>query len=203
MDPRMLEPNSRKYKEQKAREVEKKNEKVVKGKVSVKKKSWWSSFITDDIGSIGTYVKDELLIPRIKSIIVDIITGSTERFFDVGPSRSSSTQTAYYKGATTNYNERYKKAKDEPSVKRSKFDLKDLIFENRSDAEDVKDQLEAMIEQYDTASVADLWDFVGKPEEAEFTDNNYGWTIGDIRDFKVHYTGNGYRLDLPTTRVLR
>lgn len=200
MDPRMLEPNSHKYKE----EQRKKREKVVSGEVSIKKKSWWSSFISDDIGSIGSYVKNDLLIPRIKSIIVDIITGSTERFFGVGSSaRGRETSTAYYKGANTAYNDKYKNSRSEQSSSRTKFNFKDIIFKERSDAEDVKDQLEAMIEQYGSAAVADLWDFLGKPEEIDFTDNKYGWTIGDIKDFKVHYVGNGYRLSLPRTSALR
>lgn len=183
-------------------EREKKVDKVVKGKVTMKKKPWWSKLINDDIDSIGTYIKDEVLIPRIKSTIVDTINGSTERIFGVGRTSSAPSNT-FYKTANTNYSKMHKREEAQPK-KTSKFEFKDIIFESRSDAEDVKDQIEAIIDTYGTASVADLYDLLGvNQDQVDFTDNYYGWYIGDVKGFSVHYVNNGYRLNIPRPTVIK
>ena len=200
MDARMLEPNSHRYKEEKVREEEK-PEKVVSGKVTLKKKPWWSKFINEDMGSIGNYIVEDTLIPRIKQAIVDIITGSTERIFGVGKSRYYSGSS--YRSSNVDYHDKYRReAKRESNERQQRRDLKDIILERREDAEEVRDQLEAMIDQYGTASVADLWDFLGV-EDFDFTDNYYGWYAGDVKHFGVHYVGNGYRLSLPKPTVTK
>ena len=77
------------------------------------------------------------------------------------------------------------------------IDYDDIIFETRADAELVLDQLEAVINQYQVASVADLYDRAGITPPRGYTTNKYGWT--DIRTAKVARIRDGYILQLPRT----
>lgn len=53
--------------------------------------------------------------------------------------------------------------------------------------------MDELIDTYGLASVADLYDLVGKT--CEYTDNNYGWN--DIRSAAVVRVRDGYLLKLP------
>ena len=50
-----------------------------------------------------------------------------------------------------------------------------------------------LIETYESVSVADLYDLVGKP--CNYTDNKYGWT--NIRNVEPVRVRDGYILKLP------
>ena len=48
-----------------------------------------------------------------------------------------------------------------------------IVFESRSDAEDVLDALSEILEQYDDVTVADLFQLAGQTPNS--TDSDYGW----------------------------
>lgn len=201
MDYSTLPPNSHKSKEETAEKKER-VKKAVKGKVTVKKRSFkdrfFSNLISEDAGSIGDYIIDDLLIPTIKNTIVSLITGSAERIFGTS---STTVKGAKYVKSNASYVD-YTAASNTPKTnkKGARYDFKNAIFENRTDAEDVKDALTALIEgQYRCATVADFYDLIG--EDPEFTDNNYGWT--NPKYFSVTYTNGGYRLNLPNPSPLK
>ena len=75
----------------------------------------------------------------------------------------------------------------------------DIILESRGEAEEVLDSLCDLIETYQIASVADLYDLVG--ETPEYTDNKYGWT--NLRNADVERVRDGYRLKLPKAKPIR
>ena len=53
--------------------------------------------------------------------------------------------------------------------------------------------LEDMIDQYDIASVADLYDLVGIV--GSYTDNKYGWT--SVRSARIERVRDGYVIRMP------
>ena len=201
MDYRNLPSNSHKSKEEQPRE---KKEKITTGKVTMKKKSLvrriLSGLIEDDAKSIGDYIVEDVLQPTLKNTILSIITGSAERIFG-GSAKPNQT---YYKKSNAsyvNYSSMSKQKSETKPRSTSRYDFSDIIFENRGDAEDVKDAITALIEgQYKAATVADLYDLIGI-EETEFTDNNYGWT--NPKNFSVSFTNGGYRLNVPNPIPLR
>lgn len=175
-----------------------KKPKITTGKVTVKKRSFkerfFSNLIEEDAGSLSDYIIDQLLIPTIKSTIVNIITGSAQKIFGEGSAPAKNKPPGTY----INYNSMSKPTA--ASSTSSKYSFDNLIFENRSDAEDVKDQIMALIEgQYKVATVADLYDLVGRP--TQFTDNNYGWM--DLKNITVTYKDGGYKINLPKPVPLR
>ena len=73
-----------------------------------------------------------------------------------------------------------------------------MEFASRSDAEDVLDQMDAMLEKYKRVSVLDLYDMIDVT--APFTSEKYGWT--NLRDAKIIPTKGAYKLKLPKATPL-
>lgn len=176
---------------------EKKVEKVVSGNVVVKKKSALAKirdmFIAEDASKVGNYILLDVLVPSIKRAIVDIIKSSADMIFGTtGSSKPTSTTKYIYNGVPyVNYSSQNKKP--EPSVARSQYEVGDITFENRSDAEEVLSKMDELISIYGSASVADLCEMVDAPYE--FVANKYGWK--DLHDAVPIRTAHGYALRLP------
>ena len=87
MDDMNYKPNSHKYKEeQKAANDEKRAEKVVQGKVKVKKKGevrkFADVFVAEDAHNVKDYLITEVAIPAIKNTIIDLITNGVTMLFN-------------------------------------------------------------------------------------------------------------------------
>ena len=181
---------------------EKKVEKVVSGNVTIKKKSTLAKirdmFIAEDADKVGGYILMDVLVPSIKKAIVDIIKSSADMIFGTkGSSQSSGTKYTY--GGTPYVQYSSSNKKPEPvNVSRSQYEVGDIIFENRSDAEEVLDKLGELISVYGQASVADLCEMVNAPYE--FVANKYGWK--NIHDAVPIRVPNGYSLRLPRSMPL-
>lgn len=181
---------------------EKKLEKVVTGKVEIKKKSALAkirdTFIAEDADKVGNYILLDVLVPSIKKAIVDIIKSSADMIFGVKGS-SSNSGTKYTYGGTPYVSYSSANKKPEPiNVSRSQYEVGDIIFENRSDAEEVLDKLGELISVYGQASVADLCELVNAPYE--YVANKYGWK--NIHDAVPIRVPNGYSLRLPRSMPL-
>ena len=194
-------PNSHRFKEEQQKKAaleEKKIEKVVKGKVKTKKKSklgeMSDAIISEDARNVTTYILMEGLVPTIKKAIVDIGTDALNIIFFGEARRGSRTSN------NTNYvsYSRFSEPRDRfaESEKRysGRFDCDDIIFETRSDAEAVLDEMMEYIDRYGLVTVADLYGMVDISHP--YTANNYGWT--SIRNADVvRARGGGYVLKLP------
>jgi hypothetical protein len=74
----------------------------------------------------------------------------------------------------------------------------DIVLETRKEAEHILTKLEELIENYDIATVADLYQFVGLNEQ-EF-DNYYGWR--NLSEANIVRISAGYSLNLPNAVLL-
>ena len=152
---------------------------VVKGAVKTKKKSEFSKikemFFAQDVGSIKNYVIMDVIVPAVKKAICDTIKDSVDMLFygKTMPRRKGNNN------GIVNF-------RDYASVSRRSFDLParrtssssvyeydGIVFESRSDAEDVLDALSEILEQYDDVTVADLFQLAGQTPNS--TDSDYGW----------------------------
>ena len=195
---------SNSYKSRAARNAniaeKKRIESVVTGTVKKKKKSELSkakdNFILSDIKTVTSSCVKDILIPAAKNLIYDMVAdglnmllygetgrnkrrsrdrdGSYRRFFDSTDDRDRSSRRSI-----------------------SRFDLDDVIFSSRADAEEVLDRMDDYIEQYGIASVGDFKSLIG--ERSEHTDEKFGWTsfksakIMRIRDGR----DEGYLIKVP------
>lgn len=199
---KLYKPNSKENSERQPRV-----ERVVKNSAIQRKKSFGKrlaeTFTGDDARSVGSYVIFDVMVPAAKGMISDMISEGIERLL-FGDSRSRSRSTKSYSGYTS-YNRYYSQkdaGRDSPSYKRNishraraVHDFDEILIETRGEAEEVLDRLQDLIDNYEMATVADLYDLVGIT--GTYTDDKWGWV--DIRTASVHQVRNGYLLNLPKT----
>ena len=182
---------------------EKKLEKVVTGNVTIKKKSALAKirdmFIAEDADKVGSYILMDVLVPSIKRAIVDIIKSSADMIFGTKGSQKSGGTTYTYGGTPyVSYSSSQKQKPEPVNVSRSQYEIGDIIFENRADAEEVLSKLDELINVYGQASVADLCEMVNAPYE--YVANKYGWK--NIHDAVPIRVANGYSLRMPRSMPL-
>ena len=171
--------------------------KVVRGAVKFKKKSEASKlkdvFISEDANNVGSYIFMDVIVPAVKKAIVDVVTDGVNMIF-FGHTRRPGSTNAHY----VNYSGISKKDdRGAPYIgaapTRSRYSYEDIVLESRAEADEVIDQLNALIEMYGDASVGDLYDLVGRT--GNYTDNRYGWK--NLRNARAVRVQNGYLLELP------
>lgn len=211
IDVSSLEPNSHKYRAEKATEQQKEREKLkpIVSKdsvVSTKKpmgKKFAETFLTEDSSDIKSWLLLDIIIPGIKNTILDIIS---MMFF--GETASRNKKSSRSKKLTSRFN--YRRCYDDDDDDRErirrrrrydsddKIDFRNIVLRNRSDAEEIVDELRKRISKYDCVSVADLLDLVDIP--GRYTDNNWGWD--DERDIGIRRVSSGYLIDVAEPRYM-
>lgn len=175
--------------EQPATEERKKLDKVVTGPVKMKKKGGlgklFGTFISDDVQDIKSYLFKDVVIPTIKKTISDtvdmILYGSSSK------SRSTASRISY----RSFYDEPRTRDRDPRPAQGYSYD--DIVLGSRGEAEEVLMRLNELIDTYQIASVADLYDLVGVV--GNYTDNRYGWT--NLATADVKRVRDGWMLVLP------
>lgn len=190
-------PNSHRYKEeQKQANVEKKKvEKVVTGTVKVKKKNGFNkfvdAFVADDISNVKSFVITDVLVPAVKKVISDAITTTIDMLLYPG---GSGRRTPGYRADKVSYRDYTNGNRPvDTHSSRSFYSNSNIILSRRSEADEVLNQMDAIVESYGHVTVADLYDLIGKT--CEYTDYKYGWT--DMRNARVEQVRDGYLLRLP------
>lgn len=74
-----------------------------------------------------------------------------------------------------------------------KFNWQNVIFEYRTDAEDVLSRMTDLIKDYGRISIADLYDLVGI--SSAYADSQRGWC--DLKSAYVQAVDKGYNISLP------
>ena len=197
-------PNSNRFKEgqkEKALNPEKKKvHKVVASGVKTKKKSevrkGLDTFLSEDLENIKDYVKNDVIIPTLKNTIWDAFTNTLDIILFKGAGHAGRRGNNSSRVPYVSYN---KIAGGAPSgrpateQKRAAFSLDDIIFTTKSDADEVLNQMNALLREYRIATVQDLYDMVGMT--CDYTCQNYGWT--NLNNARVLRSRDGYMLDLP------
>lgn len=200
MSEPMYPPNSHKYKEEQknAATEEKRVQKVVKSPVKTKKnevRKFADIFISEDIASVKSYIFMDVLVPAIKKAVYDIVTNGIDMFLyggtGKGKSNASGTKVSYRNYYDQKNNTGYRGSENTRS--RNGFEYDDIIFNNRGEAEAVKQQMQATIDRYGVVTVADLYDMVDL--SAPYTSQKYGWM--NVSGAVADRTRDGYVLRLP------
>lgn len=193
-------PNSHKYKEQQknAAPEEKRVQKVVKSPVKTKKnevRKIADIFISEDISNVKNYIFMDVLVPAIKKAIYDIVTNGIDMFLYGGTGKSkpssSGSKVSYRNYYDQKNNNDYRRS--EPARNHNGFEYDDIVFNNRGEAEAVKEQMQAAIGRYGFVTVADLYDMADLP--APYTSQKYGWM--DVSGAEARRERDGYVLKLP------
>lgn len=169
-------------------------------------KRFADTFFGGDARGTILYVAEDILVPAAKDMIADAFTRGFERFI-FGDSRAGSRRPG--RGATSGYvaynrmgagrtpGRDREEPRDLSRRARSNHEFDEIILQTRAEAELVLEKLDDLIEQYEVATVADLYELVGATPQ--FTDGKWGWD--DMRDAGVdRVRSGGYLLRLPKTK---
>lgn len=188
--------NSAKSKQAKESETEEvQDKKVISGNARIAKpngaKKFAEMFIAEDVKSVKDYILIDVLAPAIKKAVSDIVTNGINMILygdtkGNGGNRNNGVKTSYRSYYEDSNSTSYRTARS--------FSFDTVIFETRSDADDVLDKMIESINRYGQVSVADMYEFAGTARN--YTDNKYGW-----RDLRQAYTepdrNGGYYIKLP------
>jgi hypothetical protein len=199
--------NAHKDREEKSDQVvPEKAEKIITGKVITRKPPWYKrvarSMVADDAQSISDYIITDVFVPAIKNLIADIVGQGTNRVLFGSARNRRSVLDRGRPGLRTQY-ERYYDDREPRRMlsreSRARHDFNDVILPTRTEAIDVVEALIQRVERYGSASVSDLYDFVGVT--GSFADQRWGWT--DLRTADTRQVAGGWLLDLPLPDPLR
>lgn len=181
-----------------------KGEPVVEGNVTLKKPSLGKrlreSFAGDDAPTVGQYVVFDVVMPAVKSMVVDVVSQGIERLLygDTGRSRTSG---GNGRRQFTDYSSRSSSRVGRPdpreTTRATGIDgYRDLQFETRADAELVIDRMRDQLQEYGVCTVAYLYECANVTAVTNFQDNKWGWF--DLRGVGIRGTlRSGYIIDLP------
>ena len=183
---------------------------VVTGKVIQKKKGFGSkfreAFLGMELKSVGRYIAMDVLFPALRNTIVEATTRGVEKLI-LGEERPPSRRSAYSNGPIISYNRpssgrmgprqrSYMQNDRAPVVRRQS--LADIVLEHREDAHTVIERLGDIIDKFQVASVADLYDLVNLP--STYVDNKWGWTT--INYIDIQQVREGWLLLIPPPEPL-
>ena len=196
-------PNSHRFREEQAKNEEKKPEvqKVVTGSAKTVKKSGARKvadlFTSENSGNLGEYILMELVVPSLKKLIYEMGQDSLDMILFGGTRKNESRSTPSNYVSYRQYSDRdrrddrrdYRYSGSQKSV----YEYEEVWLESRGDAEAVLDRLNEMVDHYGVVSVAALFDLAGL--RCNYTANNYGWT--NIRNAEIVRSGGGYLIRMP------
>lgn len=158
---------------------------IATGKVETKKPSIKSKladvFLSEERGNVGQYLIFDVLIPAIKDTVCNLGHAALDRsFYGEGRRYANRSQT----GSTYNYSSYYKPNYSHPQQNQPSdryahvnregvFRFDTIEFGMRAEAQEVLDCLVMRIVDSDYATVADLYDLIGRT--ADFTMERWGW----------------------------
>lgn len=181
---------------------EKRVSKVTKGKVTKKEKNLGGklaeNFLATDMQSVGNYLIFDVLIPGMKEAFLDmmsmLLNGDKRGDRTIRDRGRSSVYVPYNR-----YHDDRRRDRDKVEQRpRSRNIVEDLIFDSRGDAEIVLSNMIHRIEEYEVASVRDLYGYADLP--SDFTKERYGWS--NLDEATITRVREGYLLKLPRPVVI-
>lgn len=160
------------------------------------------SFTGEDAETVGQHILMDVLIPAAKNAISDAVTQGIERML-FGDVRRGRTTTSGRPGNYTSYGSvinrspgRAFQGEGDRQISRSarrNHDFREIVLEERGEAERVLDEMGHILDAYDVVTVAELYSLVNIT--GSYTDEKWGWN--DLRGSKVDRLREGYLLNLP------
>lgn len=198
----MIPSNAKTAKPQESQE-RKKLAPVVKGKVSKQKKSvgqkFKEAFLGDTTKSVSEYLLYDILVPTLKNMLSEMISGGTDMFLFGERRRGSSPPR---NRAFSSYDKYYQSsANDKAEPNRNakvQHDFDDIVFDSRGEAEAVLSSLVDLTIEYGQASVMNFYDLSGVP--SSYVDDGFGWS--NLRSAYTDRIRNGYVIRFPSVKSL-
>lgn len=197
-----LPPNSETYKQHRKELQERSRERDAKRE---------RAFFKEGAKDVGRYLMWDVLIPAFKDLVSDIVKKGIDAvlFGEDHASRSGKDKRldnpSYVSyGNYSKHRDRERRAyrgsrhADEWSIRGHGKQVEDPWFRDEARALDVRDQMVEIVDRYDMAFVADLYDLMDEP--ALHTDYKFGWY--EFGDANVRRVRDGFVIDLPRIREM-
>jgi hypothetical protein len=165
--------------------------KITKGAIVEKKKPILLRIFDDNANSVGRYIFWDVLLPAVKTTIIDVITNGIEMLVYGEGSRPKHLKRRgdrSYVSYNSIHDERRRR-----NTPRTRHSFGEVILDSREDAETVLDTLVDYVDRYDEVTVADFYHAVGL--ESEWADNEWGWD--SLGSAQVRRTREGYIIIMP------
>lgn len=188
-------------------------QKVVVGEVIKKQtpltKRFKDIFFAGEFRGAASYVAGDVIIPALKNLFADASKAGIDRVIYGEARRARPLDHRPAPRTTYNTSSRGSSSRypgilpDQPplplsSGSRRRQDAGEIILSTRDEADLVLERLTDIIDTYDVASVADLYDLVGLP--SSHTDNKWGWT--STADANVRQIREGFLVNLPSAEPI-
>lgn len=171
--------------------------------VKIKTASTASKFFAQDIKTTARGVTNDIMIPGIKNLIVNVLKKAVDYLFLGRSAPSNNGYTNYSSSFGVARNVTYSNMVGQPygapkpapvnATRASIYAVNDVLFTERGDAEEVLSQMIALIQRYGMVSVLDFYDLIG--QKCNPTENKYGWK--DLSTAIVSRSYEGYKIDFP------
>lgn len=170
-------------------------EKVIAGSAKVRNngvRKLTNTFFAEDMNTVTSNLRDEVFIPGLKKLIVNLLKDGVDILFNGSVSRGKNSDR--FVGDRVSYDRFSSNRPPEPIRTSTRFTYDEFEFESRGQAESVLDAMHGVIRRYGWVTVSELYEMVGRT--GPFTGNNYGWT--DISNAYVDRVyGGGYVIKMP------
>lgn len=165
-------------------------------------------FFGGEFKGASRYILGDVLLPAFKNMTVDAVSKGVERmvYGDAAPRRTGRPMDQFSSGRPRfSYNQpsdRYSRQRpamlpDQPPHIRQpqsrRRDAGEIILVSRAEAEMVLERLADLVDNFEVASVADLYELVGLPNN--YVDNKWGWT--NLAQSDIRQVREGFIIDLP------
>lgn len=173
---------------------------IVSGTVTTKKanvaKKISSNIFADDMSTIGKNILWNVALPNIRELFRQIGLSTVNAIFGGGGNLGNVSGYTPYNKISVSKDPRLVSNKDNytPYNRPNAYTYDDFIFDSYDDANQVIMSLEERIDQYGTASVANLFEVCDKTPN--YTDHKWIWTSLAGAKIEPVY-GGGYRIRLP------
>lgn len=183
-------------------------EKVVTGEVVSKSKGpgrkFKEIFFGGDAKHAASFVANDVLLPALRNLIVDMVAKGAERLIYGENRRPGNGMFNYggrYPGGSSYSYNADPRGRSNPLLSPSqpsrrgnnRHEMNDLIIGTREEADMVLERLTDILDMYQVATLADLYDLVGLSRTP--IDNVWGWV--NLSGARVVQMRQGYLLDLP------
>jgi hypothetical protein len=171
------------------------------------------TFIGGDARSVWAFVALDVLVPAAKDMLADAVSQGVERMIfgeaqsvgrRSGRRPSGGSHVPYQKYSSSGArrlgppDERSRHEIGMSRRARASHNFDEIILATRIEADQVLERLLDLVDKYETATVADLYDLVGI--SGDYTDDKWGWF--DLRGADIRRVREGYLLDLPRPEPL-
>lgn len=156
---------------------------------------------SEDAGSVGESVVSDVIIPKVQDLIVGAFKYMIDYvFYGKAGASSASKRSGIGTVSYSNYYRPNGGSQPMPQLPMTAYarpntiyQIKDILFNDRAEAEEVILAMQDTIIRYGSVTVGDFYDMIG--QHGTYTDQKYGWR--DLSQTSPVRYGGGWRIDFP------